>query len=106
MNVLDVDVGGTHVKILARGHKQPRRFASGWTMTAKQMVSEVQRLDGNWRYDVVSIGYPGPVLRGCPVAEPHHLAHGCVGFDFEQAFHWPSKLENDAAIKTSGSDEG
>jgi polyphosphate glucokinase len=106
MNVLDVDVGGTHVKILARGHKQPRRFASGSTMTAKQMVSEVQRLAGNWRYDVVSIGYPGPVLRGCPVAEPHHLGRGWVGFDFEKAFHCPVKLVNDAAMQALGSYEG
>jgi polyphosphate glucokinase len=106
MNTLVVDVGGARVKILADGQKQPRRYAFPPALTARQMVSEVQRLAGNWRYDVVSIGYPGPVLRGCPLAEPQHLAHGCVGFDFEQAFHWPSKLENDAAIKTSGSDEG
>ena len=106
MNVLVADVGGARVKILADGQKQPRRFAFPPALTAKQMVSEGQRLAGDWRYDVVSIGDPGPVLRGCPVAEPQHLGHGWVGFDFEQAFHCPIKLVNDAAIKTLGSEEG
>lgn len=103
MNVLAVDVGGTHVKILASGQKEPRKFASGPTLTAKQMVSEVQKLAGDWRYDVVSIGYPGPVLRGHPIAEPHNLARGWVGFDFEKAFRRPVKIVNDAAMQALGS---
>ena len=70
MNVLVVDVGGTHVKILATGQKQSREFPSGSALTAKQMVAGVKKLAGDWKYDVVSIGYPGPVLRGRPVAEP------------------------------------
>ena len=73
MNVLAVDVGGTHVKVLVSGQQEPRRFASGPTLTAKQMVSEVQKLASDWHYDVVSIGYPGPVLRGRPIAEPINL---------------------------------
>ena len=64
MNALVVDVGGARVKILASGQKQPRRHASPWVLTARQMVSEMQRLAGNRRYNVVSIGDPGPVLRG------------------------------------------
>src|SRR5215468_10742246 len=103
MRVLAVDVGGTHVKILASRHKESRRFESGPTLTAKQMVSEVQKLAGDWRYDVVSIGYPGPVLRGRPVAEPHHLGSGWVGFDFEKAFGCPVKIVNDAAMQALGS---
>src|SRR5215469_10125788 len=103
MNVLAVDIGGTHVKILVNGQKEPRRFASGPTLTAKQMVSEVQKLAGDWRYDVVSIGYPGPVLRGHPVAEPHNLGRGWVGFDFEKAFRRPVKIINDAAMQALGS---
>src|SRR5262245_9169336 len=103
MNVLAVDVGGTHVKILASGHKEPRRFESGPTLTAKQMVSEVQKLAGDWSYDVVSIGYPGPVLRGHPIAEPHNLGGGWVGFDFEKAFRRPVKIINDAAMQALGS---
>jgi len=103
MNVLVVDVGGTHVKILVSGQKEPRRFASGPTLTAKQMVSEVQKLAGDWRYDVVSIGYPGPVLRGRPIAEPRNLGRGWVGFDFEKAFRRPVKVVNDAAMQAIGS---
>ena len=59
MNVLVVDVGGTHVKILATGQKQSREFPSGPTLTAKQMVAGVKKLAGDWKYDAVSIGYPG-----------------------------------------------
>lgn len=103
MNVLVVDVGGTHVKILATGQKEPREFASGPTLTAKQMVSAVRKAAGEWSYDVVSIGYPGPVLRGRPIAEPHNLGSGWVGFDFEKAFQVPVKVVNDAAMQALGS---
>ena len=106
MNVLVVDVGGTHVKVLASGHRQPRKFASGPALTAKQMASEVQRLAGDWKYDVVSIGYPGPVLRDRPVAEPHHLGPGWVGFDFAKAFRRPVKVVNDALLQALGSYKG
>ncbi len=105
MNVLAVDVGGTHVKILATGQKEPRKFVSGPTMTAKQMVSEAKKLAADWEYDVVSIGYPGPVRRERPVAEPHNLAPGWVGFDFEKAFGCPVKVINDAAMQALGSYE-
>jgi hypothetical protein len=106
MNILVVDVGGTHVKILATGHEQPRRFPSGPTLTAEQMVARVIELAGDWQYDVVSIGYPGFVMRGRPVAEPHNLAPGWVGFDFQAAFGCPVKLINDAAMQALGSYRG
>ena len=70
MNVLVVDIGGTNIKILATGQKEPRRFPSGPTMTARRMVSGVKKLAGDWKYDVVSIGYPGLVLHGRMVSEP------------------------------------
>ena len=103
MNVLVVDVGGTHVKILATGQQEPLRFSSGPTLTAKQMVSGVKKLARGWHYHVVSIGYPGPVLRDHPVAEPHNLGVGWVGFDFEKAFGHPVRLINDAAMQALGS---
>ena len=103
MNVLVIDVGGTHVKILATGQDTSREFASGTKLTAKAMVSRVKRLAGKWKYDAVSIGYPGPVLRNRPVAEPHNLAPGWVGFDFEAAFKRPVKVVNDAAMQALGS---
>jgi len=103
VNVLVIDVGGTHVKILATGQDTSREFASGPKLTAKAMVSRVKRLAGKWKYDAVSIGYPGPVLRNRPVAEPHNLAPGWVGFDFEAAFKRPVKVVNDAAMQALGS---
>ncbi len=106
MNVLVVDVGGTHVKVLATGQTQPRKFASGPGLTARQMVAKVKKLTGDWRFTRVSIGYPGPVLHGQPVAEPHNLAPGWVGFDFEAAFACPVKLVNDAAMQALGGYKG
>ena len=91
MNVLVIDVGGTHVKILATGQKESREFPSGPTLTAKQMVAGVKKLAGDWKYDAVSIGYPGPVINNRPLAEPHNLGRGWVGFDFEAAFKRPVK---------------
>jgi len=72
-------------------------------MTARQMVSVVQKMARKWDYDVVSIGYPGPVLRGRPVAEPHNLGGGWVAFSFEKAFRCPVKIVNDAAMQALGS---
>lgn len=106
MNVLAVDVGGTHVKILASGQEKRREFPSGPTLTAQQMVRGVKELAGDWKYDAVSIGYPGPVLHGLPVAEPHNLGPGWVGFDYEAAFGCPVKVLNDAAMQALGSYQG
>lgn len=106
MNVLVVDVGGSNVKILATGQDEPRKFSSGPKMTAEQMVSGVKELAGDWKYEVVSIGYPGPALRDRAVSEPPNLAPGWVGFDFQSAFGRPVKLINDAAMQALGSYRG
>jgi polyphosphate glucokinase len=106
MNVLVIDVGGTHVKILATGQGTPRKFPSGPKMTAQQMVAGVKKLAGKWKYDAVSMGYPGPVVQNRPVADPHNLAPGWIGFDFEVAFGCPIKIINDAAMQALGSYKG
>ena len=103
MNVLVVDVGGTHVKILATGQKQSREFLSGSTLTAKQMVAGVKKLAEDCKYNAVSIGYPGPVIRNRPLVEPYNLGRGWAGFDFEAAFKRPVKVVNDAAMQALGS---
>jgi len=103
MNVLVVDVGGTHVKILATGQKQSREFPSGPRLTSKQMVVGVKKLAKDWNYNVVSIGYPGVVLGNRPVADPYNLGRGWAGFDFGVAFKRPVKVINDAAIQALGS---
>ena len=106
MNVLVVDIGGTHVKILATGQQAHRQFDSGPMLTPKRMVPQVRKLAADWEYDAVSIGYPGPVLRGRPVSEPHNLGTGWVGFDFAAAFKRPVKFVNDAAMQALGSYKG
>ena len=106
MNVLVVDVGGHSVKILATGQEKPRGFPSGPSLTAAQMVAGVKESAGDWTYDVLSIGYPGPVLHGRPVTEPWNLGGGWVGFDYEKAFGHPVKIINDAAMQALGSYEG
>src|SRR6202046_230127 len=103
MDVLVVDVGGTHVKILATGQNDKREFASGPKMTAVQMVSSVRQLADGWSYDAVSIGYPGPVLHNRPVADPKNLGPGWMGFDFKTGFGRPTKVLNDAAMQALGS---
>jgi polyphosphate glucokinase len=106
VNVLVIDVGGTHVKILATGQKQSREFPSGSTLTAKQMVAGVKKLAGGWKYNAVSIGYPGPVINNRPLTNPWNLGRGWAGFDFEAAFRCPVKVVNDAAMQALGSYKG
>jgi polyphosphate glucokinase len=106
MQILIIDIGGTKIKILATGHETPREFVSGSKMTPGQMVAGVGEAAKDWKYEAISIGYPGPVLRGRPVSEPHNLGTGWVGFDFEKAFGCPVKLINDAAMQAIGSYEG
>jgi polyphosphate glucokinase len=106
MNILVVDVGGTNVKILASGKDAARKFVSGPNLTPSRMVAGVKQLAAEWQYDAVSIGYPGPVIRGKIAKEPHNLGAGWLGFDFEAAFGCPVRLINDAAMQALGSYKG
>ena len=101
-NILAVDVGGTHIKVLATGRKEPVKIPSGPKMTPKKMVKEVREATKDWNYSVVSIGYPAPVVHGHPLSEPHNLGGGWVGFDFRKAFGRPVKIVNDAAMQALG----
>jgi len=106
MQILIIDVGGTHVKLLATGHKEPIKIPSGPSMTPKKMTALVRKAAAGWKYDVVAIGYPGPVVHNMPVAEPHNLGKGWVGFNFAKAFRRPVKVINDAAMQALGSYRG
>ena len=103
---LVIDVGGTHVKVLATGHAEERKILSGPTMTPVKMVREVKRATKDWQYDLISIGYPGVVLHGRAMHEPHNMARGWVGFDFAKAFKCPVKMINDAAMQALGDYKG
>ncbi len=104
--VLVIDIGGTHVKALATGHRTPREIPSGPAMTPRDMVAAVKRLTADRNYDVVSIGYPGVVVHGRPITEPHNLARGWVGFDLRKAFGSAVRVINDAAMQALGSYRG
>src|SRR2546430_17541730 len=106
MKVLVIDIGRTNVKMLPTARQEPIKFLSGPAMTPEAMVAGVKKRTRDWKYDVISVGYPGPVLRGCPKAEPRNLAPGWVGFDFEAAFERPVKIINDAAMQALGSYNG
>jgi len=106
MKVLVIDIGGTHVKLLAPGQDEPVKFVSGPTLTPAQMVAGVKKLGRGWKYQAISMGYPGLVLRGRPVAEPHNLGRGWVPFDYRAAFGRPVKIINDAAMQALGSYKG
>jgi len=106
MNVLVIDVGGTHVKILATGQKVKREMESSPALTAEQMVAGVRALAQGWKYDAVAMGYPGPVVRNRPVKEPYNLGKGWVDLDYQAAFGCPVKILNDAALQALGGYKG
>ncbi len=104
--ILAVDIGGSHVKARVSGRREMRQFESGPNLTPGEMVARLHELTGDWAYDAVSLGYPGIVLHGKVVAEPHNLGKGWVGFDFRKAFGRPTRVMNDAAMQAVGSYEG
>ncbi|HEY3915203.1 MAG TPA: ROK family protein [Verrucomicrobiae bacterium] len=108
MKVLVIDVGGTHVKILATGHKNKIEFLSGPGMNAKKMVATVKAMakKAGWEYEVISMGYPGPVLHDRPIAEPWNLGPGWVKMNYKKAFGCPVRIINDAAMQAIGSYRG
>jgi polyphosphate glucokinase len=106
MKILVIDIGGTHVKVLVTGQDTDHEFESGATLTPDRMVAEVRKLTVGLKYDVVSIGYPGPVRNNRPVAEPWNLGKGWVDFDFVAGFKRPVKIINDAAMQALGSYQG
>ncbi len=106
MNVLVIDVGGSHIKFKTTGQTDPIKLPSGHDLTPQLLVSSVQEATKDWQYDGVSIGWPGPVVDGKPAREPMNLGTGWVGFDFSAAFGKPVKLINDAAMQALGSYEG
>jgi polyphosphate glucokinase len=104
--VLVLDVGGTHVKMRVGTRGAIREFESGPQLRPKALVRQVLKLTSDWRYEVISIGFPGVVVAGKIAAEPHNLGSGWVGFDFQEALGKPVRVSNDAALQASGSYRG
>ena len=106
MKVLVIDIGGTHVKVASTDVRVPIKIVSGPTMNAEEMTRQVLAAIEGWNYDCISIGYPGPVARDRPLAEPHNLAAGWVDFHYSKAFPKPIRFINDAAMQALGGYKG
>jgi polyphosphate glucokinase len=106
MNVLVIDVGGTNIKVIATGLKQAIKIPSGPDMTPGRMAAEVKKATEGWKYEAVTIGYPGPVRRDRPTADPFNLGPGWVRFGYDKAFGKPVRIVNDAALQALGSYHG
>ena len=102
MNVLVIDIGGTHVKVASTDNRVPLKIVSGPSLTAEQMTQQVLEVTQGWQYDAITIGFPGPVVKDHPGAEPHNLGKGWVDFDFQKAFPKPVRFLNDAAMQALG----
>jgi polyphosphate glucokinase len=103
MEVLVIDVGGTRVKFRLSRSAEVRRFRSSPDLTPEQLVQAVKTQTSDWQYDVISIGYPGPVGGGAPTAEHGKLGSGWVDYDFPAAFGRPVRVVNDAILQALGS---
>ena len=99
MKILMIDVGGTHVKLMASGHEGFRKFPSGRKLTASKMVKGVLEATEDWEYDAISLGFPGIVREGKIGRNPLNLGGGWMEFDFEKAFKCPVRIINDAAMQ-------
>jgi len=106
MKILVIDVGGSSVKMGLSGSDERLKFPSGPELTAAKMVTAVQRATEAWKYDVISMGYPGSVIQGKPAEEPKNLAPGWVGLDYDEAFGKPVRIVNDAAMQALGGYRG
>lgn len=106
MKILVIDIGGTFLKLYSSDHVEPVKVPSSAKLTPAAMVKAVRAATAGWKYAAVSIGYPGPVVHGKPLHDPHNLGRGWVAFDFAKAFGCPVRLVNDAAMQALGSYRG
>ncbi len=102
MKVLVIDIGGTNIKVASSDVRVPIKIASGPTLTAEEMCKQVLAATQSWKYDCISIGYPGPVAHDHPLAEPHNLGGGWIDFPYRKAFGKPIRFINDAAMQALG----
>ncbi len=105
-NILVIDVGGTNLKLIDSNHTEPLKIPSGTTMTAERAVAEIKNATKDWGCTAVAMGYPGPVVNGKLLAEPHNLGPGWIDMNFEKELGLPIRMVNDAAMQALGSYEG
>src|SRR5260370_2116442 len=92
--VLVIDTGGTNIKLLATGQKEPRKIPSGPAMTAGKMVREVKACVRDWKFDRVALGYPGPIINGHPLPAPHNFGGRSMRFNLTNPFACPLLIPN------------
>jgi polyphosphate glucokinase len=97
--ILVIDIGGSHIKVYGSGMRTRRSTKSGRRTTPAQMIKHVRALIGERQFDVASVGYPGPVLHGKPLAEPRNLGTGWVGYNYQRALGIPIRMVNDAVMQ-------
>lgn len=106
MNVLVIDVGGSHVKLCCDASGDSRQFESSPELTPDELVEQVRQESQGWGFDAVSLGIPAWVGAQGIVREPGNLGGGWVGFDFERALGKPVRVANDAAMQALGAYDG
>jgi polyphosphate glucokinase len=104
--ILVIDVGGRSIKVGMAGRRTPVKIPSGKKMTAARMTSAVLKAVADWKYDAVSIGFPGAVKNGKPANEPHNLSRGWTRYDYRKAFGRPIRIVNDASMQALGAYRG
>ena len=104
--VLVIDVGGSHVKLMISRNGKRKKFESGKSLTPRKLVAGIKKEIGDWKFDVIAIGFPSPIYKGSIAQDPKHLGKGWVGFNFRKAFKKPVRVMNDAAMQALGSYEG
>ena len=104
--VLVIDVGGSHVKLMISRNGKRKKFDSGKGLTPRQLIAGIKKEIGDWKFDVIAIGFPAPVYKGSISQDPKNLGKGWVGFNFRKALKKPVRVMNDAAMQALGSYEG
>jgi hypothetical protein len=106
LKTLVIDIGGTHVKVWKSRRNNAVRISSGRILTPLRLIERIKEIEGNYRFDRVSLGYPGQVIAGRPVTDPINLCAGWVDFDYWNAFGCPLRIMNDACMQALGSYAG
>lgn len=94
------------MKMRVSGARTVRAFDSHARLGPNELVAQVCDATDGWKYDGISIGYPGAVGPDGPRSEPGNLGGGWTRFDFDKAFKRPVRIINDAAMQALGAYDG
>jgi predicted NBD/HSP70 family sugar kinase len=106
MKVLVLDIGGSNLKLRMSGQEQRTKVPTGPEYGPERLVADLAGATADWDYEVVTVGFPAPIIGGRIPFEPQNLGSGWVDFRFEEVLGKPVKLINDAAMQAVGCYEG